>query len=94
MQTGGSGYNTEPVGPCSRRITKERQRRHDPKKSRHAADHDKISGGREILLFAERPTGIVKVEVAGEKSTGTSGALYEVGGPSVVISEHCSTRTA
>ena len=94
MQTGGSGYNTEPIGPCSRRITKERQRRHDPKKSRHAADHDKILLKSAALLFAARPTGIVKVEVAGEKSTGTSGALYEVGGPSEVVSEHCSTRTA
>ena len=79
MQTGGSGYNTEPIGPCSRRITKERQRRHDPKKSRYAAAHDKILLKSAALLFAARPTGIVKVEVAGEKSTGTSGVLYEVG---------------
>ena len=44
MQTGGSEKSSEPIGPCSRRITKERQRRHDPKKSRPAADHDKILG--------------------------------------------------
>ena len=56
-------------------MTKERQRRHDPKKSRHAADHYKILLKSAALLFAARPTGIVKVEVAGKKSTGTSGGL-------------------